>query len=74
MIMQKRSSFVDSILGHFVHLLDLFLSFGAIYRICYILWQNKVIFLQEVIGLMWIKGKKFQVIWTLCRWVLKGYL
>ena len=32
MVMQKYSSFLDSILGHSMHLLNLYLSFGAIYH------------------------------------------
>ena len=41
----ERSPFVDSILGHFMHLMDVFVCFGAIYCICCMLWKNGVKFL-----------------------------
>ena len=37
-----------------MHLLGLFVFFGANYRICCVLGKNEEIFLQEIVGFMWI--------------------
>ena len=58
-----------------MHPMGVFVCFGAIYRICCMLWKNRVKFLREV-GLAHVdmrKKIKIPNIWTLFRWFLERW-